>query len=132
MVDWATSSSPNAELACRAFEMAIFRRGKPLNLVYHSDRGVQYASFEFRRRLEILGVTPSMSRKGNCYDNAVAESFFHTLKVELVHRFNFTSRQSARTLIVDYIEEFYHSFRIHSTLGILSPVEFEDLHKAVA
>lgn len=132
VVGWATSRSPDAELVCRALEMAVFRRGKPNNLVYHSDRGSQYASFEFRRRLKALGITLSMSRKGNCYDNAVAESFIHTLKVELVNRNKFTTRWAARTFIADYIEEFYNTNRAHSTIGFCSPTDFEANFKSVA
>lgn len=126
VVGWASSSSLGAELACRALDMAIFRRGKPKDLVYHSDRGVQYAGWAFRRRLKCYGVTPSMSRKGNCYDNAVAESFFDTLKVEFVYRYNFASRQGARMLLADFIEEFYNVNRIHSSLDYCSPAEFEN------
>lgn len=128
VVGWAAGSRLTAELACRAFDMAIFRRGKPRELVYHSDRGVQYASSEFRNRLNAYQATPSMSRKGNCYDNAVAESFFDTLKVEFVHRYRFTSRQGARMLLADFIEEFYNINRIHSSLGFCSPVEYEQLN----
>lgn len=127
VVGWATSSRPKAELACRALEMAVLRRGKPLDLVYHSDRGIQYASTEFRAALTRFGITPSMSRKGNCYDNAVAESFFDTLKVELVHRFKFSDRAVARVLLIDFMEEFYNQNRIHSTLGFMSPAEYETL-----
>ena len=132
VVGWATSSRPTAELACRAFEMAVFRRGRPSDLVYHSDRGVQYASFEFRRRLQSLGVTPSMSRRGNCYDNAVAESFFHTLKVEWIRRHRYASRWAAKCMIADYIEEFYNTNRSHSSLGNFSPVEYEEANRLVA
>lgn len=128
VVGWATSSTLSAELACRAFDMAIFRRGKPKDLVYHSDRGVQYASDAFRSRLNCYGVTPSMSRRGNCYDNAVAESFFDTLKVEFVYRYKFASRQGARMLLADFVEEFYNVNRIHSSLGYFSPAEFEIQH----
>ena len=127
VVGWATSSSPNAELACRALEMAVVRRGKPKDLVCHSDRGIQYASSKFREMLASFRITPSMSRKGNCYDNAVAESFFDTLKVELVHRYKFANRSVARMLLIDYIEEFYNNNRIHSTLGVFSPAEYEKL-----
>ena len=125
VIGWAISYSPSAELACRALEMAVIRRGRPTNLVYHSDRGSQYASFEFRRRLKALGIVLRMSRKGNCYDNAVAESFFHTLKVELVNRQPFICRWAARTLLADYIEEFYFTNRSHSAIGFCSPVDFE-------
>ena len=127
VVGWATSSSPTAELACRALEMAVVRRGKPKDLVYHSDRGIQYASTRFREALASFRITPSMSRRGNCYDNAVAESFFDTLKVELIHRYKFASRAVARLLLIDYIEEFYNIHRIHSTLGYFSPAEYEKL-----
>lgn len=127
VIGWSTSCSPRAELACRAIEMAILRRGKPLELVYHSDRGIQYASAEFRKVLTRFNILPSMSRKGNCYDNAVAESFFDTLKVELVHRYKFNTRETARILLIDFIEEFYNQYRIHSTLGFESPVEYERL-----
>lgn len=127
VIGWAMSSRPTAELACRAMEMALQRRGRPMDLVYHSDRGVQYASAEFRNLLSRFGVTPSMSRKGNCYDNAVAESFLDTLKVELVHRYKFATRNVARILIIAYMEEFYNQNRIHSTLGFFSPAEYEEL-----
>ncbi len=88
---------------------------------------MQYASELFRRDLAVHNITPSMSRKGNCYDNAVAESFFDTLKVELVHRHRFATRDVARLLIIDFIEEFYNQNRIHSTLGFLSPADYENL-----
>ena len=127
VVGWATSFSPSAELACRALEMAVVRRGKPQDLVYHSDRGVQYASSKFRETLALFHITPSMSRRGNCYDNAVAESFFDTLKVELAHRYKFANQSIARMLLIDYIEEFYNNNRIHSTLGFFSPAEYETL-----
>jgi putative transposase len=127
VVGWATSSSLKADLTCRALEMAVLRRGKPEDLVYHSDRGIQYASSEFRTALERFGITPSMSRKGNCYDNAAAESFMDTLKVELVHRYKFATRAVARMLLIDFMEEFYNEYRIHSTLGFFSPAEYEDL-----
>ncbi len=127
VVGWATSSSLKADLTCRALEMAVLRRGKPKDLVYHSDRGVQYASFEFRSTLKRFGITPSMSRKGNCYDNAAAESFMDTIKVELVHRYKFANRAVARMLLIDFMEEFYNQHRIHSTLGFCSPVEYENL-----
>lgn len=127
VIGWATSSSLKTDLACRALEMAVFRRGKPDDLVYHSDRGVQYASAEFRTALKQSGITPSMSRKGNCYDNAVAESFFDTLKVELVYRYKFANRSVARMLLADFLEEFYNCNWIHSTLGFFSPAEYESL-----
>jgi putative transposase len=108
VVGWATSSRITHELVCRAFDMAIFRRGKPKNLLYHSEHGSQYASDEFQRRPPCYGMTPSMSRKSNCYDNAVAESFFDTVKVEFFHRYRFAAREGAKLLLVDFIEEFYN------------------------
>ena len=94
-------------------------------LVHHTDRGSQYASNTYQRLLEANGFTGSMSRKGNCYDNAVAESFFATLKKELVHRVRFKTRAEARSRLFEYIELFYNSKRRHSTIGNRSPAEFE-------
>lgn len=91
----------------------------------HSDRGVQYAAGEYRQLLADWSVTPSMSRTGNCWDNAVSESFFATLKSELVNRERYRTREEARRSIFDYIESFYNHVRLHSTLEYLSPVEFE-------
>ena len=125
VVGWATGDSLRAELVCRALTMAALRRGNPVNVVYHSDRGIQYASAEFRDALTMLRATPSMSRKGNAYDNAVAESFYHSLKVECVHRFCYQTRHEAQRSIADYIERFYNFDRLHSSIGYRSPVEFE-------
>jgi len=130
VVGWATGASLHAQLACAALRMAAFRRGNPQAVVYHSDRGIQYASAEFRAALSALKATPSMSRKGNAYDNAVAESFYHSLKVERVHRFRYQTRMEARLSVVDYIERFYNSDRIHSPIGYRSPVEFELMQAA--
>jgi transposase InsO family protein len=125
VVGWAASASLRAELAVAALRMAAIRRGYPAEVVYHSDRGIQYASAEFRAALSELKATPSMSRRGNAYDNAVAESFYHSLKVERVHRRRYQSRAEARRCIADYIERFYNSDRLHSSIGYCSPVEFE-------
>ena len=94
-------------------------------MIFHSDRGSQYASDKFRYKLGEIGITPSMSRSGNVYDNAVAESFYHTLKVELVHREKYQTREEARRSISEFIEQFYNSTRLHSSLGYKSPIEFE-------
>ncbi len=94
-------------------------------LIHHSDRGVQYASHEFQALLKTNGIQCSMSRKGDCWDNAVAESFFHTLKVELIHGKTYKTRQQAKTAIFEYIEVFYNRQRRHSYFGYLSPVDFE-------
>lgn len=102
------------------------------SLLFHSDRGCQYASGDFRDVLEEYGIEPSMSRTGNCYDNAVAESFFATLKRELVNRCDFADHAQARRAIFEYIEVFYNRQRLHSTLGYLSPEQFEANHAARA
>lgn len=130
VVGWATAASLHAELACAALRMAALRRGYPADVVYHSDRGIQYASSEFRAALSELKATPSMSRKGNAYDNAVAESFYHSLKVERVHRVRYQTRIEARRSVADYIERFYNSDRLHSSIGYCSPVEFELIQAA--
>ncbi len=106
-------------------QMAIDRRSPRRGLIHHSDRGVQYACKDFRDLLEDHGVRASMSRKGNCYDNAAKESFFHTLKTELVHHEHYRTRDEARASIFEYIEAFYNRHRMHSTLGYRSPIEFE-------
>ena len=107
--------------------MAIERRRPAAGLVHHSDRGVQYASESYRAALAANGLVPSMSRKGNCWDNAPAESFFGTLKVELVGDQVFPSRAVARTQVFEYVEVFYNRTRRHSTLGYVSPADFERL-----
>lgn len=96
----------------------------------HSDRGRQYAAEAFRKQLGALKFLPSMSRKGNCYDNAYVESFFHSLKVELVHRRKFKTRKEAMTAIFEYIEAWYNPKRLHSSLGYKAPVQYELLNKA--
>ena len=99
-------------------------------LIHHSDRGVQYASNEFQALLKTNGIQCSMSQKGDCWDNAVAESFFHTLKVELIHGKTYITRQEAKTAIFEYIEGFYNRQRRHSYLGYLSPDEYEKKNAA--
>jgi putative transposase len=98
---------------------------KEPNLIAHSDRGTQYASAQYREKLENLGIIQSMSRSGNCYDNAFAESFFHTLKVELVHRQEFKTRAQAEKAIQEYIDNWYNSMRLHSGLGYKAPLDYE-------
>lgn len=126
IVGYAMGSSIDATLACRAFKMALMRRPQVSELMYHSDRGSVYGSLAFRELLIDNHITPSMSRKGNCYDNAVAESFYHTLKVELISQNEYKLRSSATFSISEWIENFYNSKRTHSTLGYCSPVQFEE------
>lgn len=126
IVGYAMGSYIDAKLACDAFRMALMRRPQAKELTYHSDRGSVYGSLAFRELLIGNGITPSMSAKGNCYDNAVAESFFHTIKVELIFQNQYKLKISAIWSISEWIENFYNSKRIHSTLGYCSPAEFEN------
>jgi transposase InsO family protein len=125
IVGWAMSERIDTALILKALFMALLHRQPPAHLLFHSDRGVQYASADYRRALAQAGFTASMSRKGNCYDNAAMESFWSTLKLELIYRRVFQTRAQARQEIFDYIETFYNRQRIHSALGYLSPVDFE-------
>ncbi|MEO0078190.1 MAG: IS3 family transposase [candidate division WOR-3 bacterium] len=125
IVGWALSSRLVQQLVLDALAMAVGRRRPEPGAIHHSDRGVQYACGAFQRALRRSGMVPSMSRKGDPYDNAVAESFFRMLKVELVYRRRFRTRSEAKAAIVEYIELFYNSRRRHSSLGYLSPNEFE-------
>lgn len=113
------------ELTQAALTQALLRRRPHEGLIHHSDRGSQYASNEYRKLTEDNKIIASMSRKGDCWDNAVAESFLHTLKVELVNRYRFRTREEAKRLIFEYIEMYYNIKRTHSTLGYLSPFDFE-------
>ena len=115
----------HAKIVVDALQMAIDQRSAAADLVHHSDRGSQYASAVFRNLLNDHGLLASMSRKGNCYDNAAMESFFHSLKTELVSHEYYQSHVDARASLFDYIEAFYNRERLHSTLGYLSPNAFE-------
>jgi transposase InsO family protein len=123
VVGWAMSEKIDRELVLSALDMALLGRKAPA--LHHSDRGSQYASEDYRRLLEQRGITCSMSRKGNCWDNAVVESFFSSLKQELVYLSTFNTRQEAQLALFEYIEVFYNRKRRHSSLGYLSPVEYE-------
>ena len=125
IVGWSMGRRMRTELVLRAFMMAVMRRLPPEGLIFHSDRGSQYCSNVFRGRIERYRIRQSMSRKGDCWDNAPAESFFKTLKGEVYGHRSFRSRQEARTVIFEYIEVFYNRVRLHSTLGYLSPEEYE-------
>ena len=125
VVGWSMQATMTAELVTNAFVMAVWRRGPASALLHHSDQGSQYSSEDFRRQLKALGVTCSMSRSGDVWDNSVMESFFSTLKIERVHRKHYATRDEARADVFDYIERFYNPVRRHSTLGNRSPVVFE-------
>ena len=112
-------------LTTQAMNQAILRRNPNKGLIFHSDRGSQYASHDFKAVLAQREFVGSMSKKGDCWDNAVAESFFHTLKVELIHRNKFKTRDEAKRKIFEYVELYYNRKRAHSTLGNLSPFEYE-------
>jgi putative transposase len=126
-IGWAMDDSLETSLPLAALEMALQQRRPPAGLVHHSDRGVQYCSTAYRQRLAQAGVIPSMSRPGNCYDNAAMESFWSSLKRELVHRCQFATRAEARAALFEWIEVFYNRERFHSALGYQSPVDFETL-----
>ena len=125
VIGWAMDRWITRQLAMDALSMAIKGERPRPGLIHHSDRGVQYASNEFQALLKTNAIRCSMSRKGDCWDNAVAESFFHTLKVELIHGNFYNTPQEAKTTIFDYIEVFYNRQRRHSYLGYQSPVDFE-------
>ncbi len=125
VVGWSMHATMTAQLVTDALTMAVWRRAPRATLLHHSDQGSQYASESFQRLLRDLGVTCSMSRSGNVWDNSVIESFFSTLKTERVARRSYATRDAARADIFDYIERFYNPIRRHSTLGNLSPVAFE-------
>lgn len=127
VVGWSTSKRIDRELVCKALKMAYLRRRPSRGLIHHSDRGSQYASLEYQRLLKDWGIQCSMSRKGDCWDNAPMESFFHTLKGELVHHQNYLSRSQAKREVLEYLEIFYNGKRKHSALGYKSPMEFETM-----
>ena len=124
IIGWSLSQSLSAELVVRAFMMAVINRKPDKGVIFHSDRGSQYTSNKMRSILAHYGFRQSMSGKGNCYDNAITETFFSTLKKELVYLTNFETREQARTEIFEFIEIYYNRQRLHSSLGYLSPIEF--------
>ena len=125
IVGWAFSSSLETSIVMQALDMALRQRQPPPGIIFHSDRGCQYTSKVFRDQLRLTDIRQSMSKKGCCYDNAVAESFFHSLKVEWLHGHELRDPQSIRSAIFVYIETYYNRIRRHSSLGYLSPMEFE-------
>lgn len=128
VVGWALEDDLSTELPLRALQNAITRREPDAGLLHHSDRGCQYTSAAYRDALAAQGIEVSMSRKGNCWDNAVAESFFATIKAELVSRQSWSTRSELRAAVFDYIETFYNRERLHSTLGYRSPAQVEAEH----
>jgi putative transposase len=129
IVGWSMRPDLESELVVDALEMAIARRQPRPGLVHHSDQGSQYVSLRFGERCREIGIHRSMGSKGDCFDNAVAESFFATLEKDLLRRHSFPTRQEARTAVFDYIEAFYNPIRLHSTLGYLSPAAYEKITK---
>ncbi len=125
VVGWSMSNTMTAQLVTDALIMAIWRRGKPDALLHHSDQGSQYTSEQFQRLMADNGVTCSMSRSGNVWDNAAMESFFSSLKTERIGKKVYRTRAQAKADVFDYIECFYNPTRRHSTLGYLSPIDFE-------
>jgi putative transposase len=132
IIGWSMQSRMTEQMTIDALEMAILSRRPTKSLIHHSDQGTQYQSRALQEKFKKYKILPSMNRKGNCYDNAVVESFFKTLKSELgVLQNKFTTREEARATIFEYIEVFYNRRRIHSTLGYVSPCEFELKHDGV-
>ena len=131
IVGWSIDSSLSTELVIRALMMAMVHRNPQRGIIFHSDRGCQYTSSSFRAILKNYGIVQSMSSKGNCYDNAITESFFHTLKTELTYWEKYQTREEAKRNIFEYIEFNYNRKRLHSSLGYLSPVEFEMKNRQV-
>lgn len=125
IIGWAMSGKPDTHVALAALQMALAHRQPALGVIHHSDRGALYTSGAYQQALGAAGVLASMSRKGNCYDNAVVESFFSTLKQDLVHGRDYRSHEEARVEIFEFIEVFYNRQRLHQTLGYVSPMQFE-------
>ncbi len=126
VVGWSAADHLRTELCVAALDDAVARRHPPAGLVHHSDRGCQYTSYDYQQRLAELGMVPSMSRKGNCWDNAVAESFWATVKRELVNTREWATRAELEMALFDYIEVFYNRKRLHSTLDYLTPEEYDN------
>ncbi len=130
IVGWSMQQSMTSQLVVDALMMAVWRRGKPVALLHHSDQGSQYTSAHFQQLLKEQGITCSMSRAGAVWDNSAMESFFSSLKTERTARKVYRSREQARSDVFDYIERFYNPMRRHSTLGDVSPIQFEEAQKA--
>ena len=131
IVGWSMANHMKGELVHNALLMAIGRRKPSQHLMHHSDRGIQYASKDYQKLLADYGIRVSMSRKGNCWDNAVMERFFGSLKSERTNGKNYLTREQAKRDVIDYIEMFYNSYRLHSTLGYLSPLQYEKQNQSL-
>jgi putative transposase len=129
VVGWAMAEHMRAELVNQALAMATYQRQPAAGLIMHTDRGSQYGADSYRQLLAQHGIQPSMSRKGNCWDNAVAESFFHTLKTELIYLEDFDTHEQAQMGVFEYIEVFYNRQRCHSANGYLAPLAYEQALK---
>ena len=132
IVGWALEKRIDASLVTKAFSRACMRRRPDKGLIVHTDRGSQYASETFKKALQAVHATPSMGRLGNCWDNAVAESFFHSFKVEAIYGMRFETRRKMEYEVFDYIERFYNRHRRHSTIGSMSPCRFEEINSGRA
>lgn len=130
VIGWSMDTRMTSKLVCDALSMALFRRGCPEEVIVHSDRGSQYCSKDYRAVIEAYNLKQSMSRKGNCWDNACVESFFHSMKVEAIQYEPIMTREEMRQRVFEYIEIDYNRTRRHSSLGYLSPVNFEAQHVA--
>lgn len=130
VVGWSMAEHMRTKLVNDALLMAIWKRKPAKGLLWHTDRGSQYASESHRALLKLHGIKQSMSRKGNCWDNAVSESFFHTLKTEVIHHQTYQTRDEAKQSVFEYIEVFYNRERLHSANNYLSPIDYELQHKA--
>jgi transposase InsO family protein len=128
VIGWSMSDRNDQPLVVAALQMAIEHRQPPAGVIHHTDRGQLYAAKQYRQLMADHGIVPSMGRKGDCYDNAVAESFFSTLKNELIHDRRYEDREQARSDIFDYIEVFYNRQRLHQSLGYISPTDYEKVN----
>ena len=132
VMGWSIQPTMSRQLVCDALMMALWRRGFPRGVLFHSDRGSQYCSNDYQSILNLYGLISSMSRKGNCWDNAIAESFFHSIKIELIYAERYATREIAKQSIFQYIEVYYNRVRRHSALGSKAPDMFENQCKKVA
>lgn len=132
VIGWSIQPTMSRQLVCDALMMAVWRRRFPRGVLFHSDRGSQYCSSDFQKMLKSFGFICSMSRRGSCWDNAVAESFFHSLKTELIYTERYATREIAKQSIFEYIEVYYNRVRRHSAIGSIAPEVFENQCKKVA